>query len=55
MRLTDLEWEISKILNEYAKDLDLTQRQAIQKQINKQIESFGKKLIDGLGVSFGTK
>ena len=50
-KLTDLQWEVKKILDEYAKDLDPTQRQAIQKQINRQIQLFGKKLIEDVGAS----
>lgn len=55
MKLTDLQWELNRVLDEYAPDLDKTQRQAIQKQINIKVENFGRKLIESLGVSLGNK
>lgn len=53
MRLTDLQWEIRKVLNKSS--LTPTEVNAVQVEINQLIEKFGKKLIEGLGVVLNDK
>lgn len=53
MRVTDLQWEIHKILT--LTKLTKEEREAVQLKINLVTEKFCKELIEQLGVAFDGK
>jgi DNA-binding protein H-NS len=53
MTLTDLQWEIHKILT--VTSLKREEREAVQDRLNQVIEKFGKDLITQLGIIFNAK
>lgn len=53
MKLTDLQWQIDRLL--VNSSLDKDERIRLQREINDLIANFGKSLISDLGVIFDEK
>jgi len=53
MTLTDLQWEVHKILT--TTSLTRDEKLAIQSRINEVIAKFGTELINQLGIAFNAK